>query len=402
MLDHIKFLVIEYMHLIVPMIIILGLYINNMPINFRSEKFISNIFEYITGSPNGEFNLETAKKIGIKDSKSKAYEIVSWFFSFVKSAMSPSYKTMLFKTIILVFFIGILTGVSYSLMFMICSISITIISFVFYLIFWLLTLYSTGAEEEWVNTNIDSLQLDNYETILMNLISVLVMVLIWVILHNVLNDISQTNPSMNNTIRNVIKDHPSRITFLIVLLILILYLRLDGLAYYIVDIKTYIFTYSKIWANNNIYNPLPGTKENPPGLKPLQMFYLFIYVSIFILILGINSYESWKDKLTGIAGLKLKDISIFNNLIEQTNHPRVVYSFYIYYILLQSKYGAGWISIIFFLTGIDIGIKSGGFGMSFIESELPPGGLENVEKMAQTAIASGASGMPGMPGIPGM
>ena len=116
------------------MVIIFGLYINNMPVNFRFNKIVTRLFEYITG-PGGEFNIETANKIGITDPNSKAYKIVSWFVSFVKSAISPSYKTMLFKTILTIFLIGVLTGITYSNMFLVCNILILVISIIFYLIF---------------------------------------------------------------------------------------------------------------------------------------------------------------------------------------------------------------------------------------------------------------------------
>ena len=131
MFDHLKYLLIEYGHLIFPIVIIIGIYINNMPINFRFEVLINKLLSLLTG-PGGEFNIETAKNLGIEDPNSKAYKIVSYIYKFVKSSISPSYKTMLFKLSLFIFLIGILLGVSYSNMFMVCCGIVAVLSIIFY------------------------------------------------------------------------------------------------------------------------------------------------------------------------------------------------------------------------------------------------------------------------------
>ena len=67
MFEHIKYLIIEYLHLLLPFFILFKVYTNNLPIDFK------------LGIPIPKtFTKEQAAEIGIKDPKSKLYEFVSW------------------------------------------------------------------------------------------------------------------------------------------------------------------------------------------------------------------------------------------------------------------------------------------------------------------------------------
>ena len=65
------------------------------------------------------------------------------------------------------------------------------------------------------------------------------------------------------------------------------------------------------------------------------------------------------EKIPGLGDMKINDISIFNNLIQHTNHPIVVLVFYVYYFLLRTEYGFGWIFNFMLLTCGDIAFKAG-------------------------------------------
>jgi hypothetical protein len=404
MFDHLKYLLIEYVHLIFPIVIIIGIYINNMPINFRFEVLINKLLSLLTG-PGGEFNIETAKKLGIEDPNSKLYKLVSYIYIIIKSSISPSYKTMLFKLSLIIFLTGILLGVSYSNMFMVCCGIVSVLSIIFYLIF--ATINYIGEKKdsdkqiegnevddenskdkksdesettwrnkiyEWLHTNIDSIQLDDWSLILLNYLpSTIFIIVIWFVFHNILNDTKIINNYPNdsfkhniverlNSLSSKIKKNPSNITICMLFLISLLYLRADGFTYLCIDVANYIKYNWGLWRNNM-------TKGSWPR-RIGQLGYFVIYLSIFFMIIFIqygkkggttvgNLNISFLDKIPGLGDMKLNDISIFNNLIQHTNHPKIVLVFYVYYFLLRTEYGFGWIFNFMLLTGGDIAFKMG-------------------------------------------
>ena len=57
-------------------------------------------------------------------------------------------------------------------------------------------------------------------------------------------------------------------------------------------------------------------------------------------------------------GSHIKKFSIFNNLIDSTNHPVVVVVFYIWYFLLRTKYDGWALGLFTILTMGDVAWKS--------------------------------------------
>ena len=414
MFDRLKYLLIEYVHLLFPMVIILGLYINNMPINFRFEVLINKLLSFLTG-PGGEFNIETARNLGIEDPDSKAYKIVSYLYTIFKASLSPSYKTMLFKIILIIFLIGIICEVKYTNIFVFSFIFISCLSGCFYAMFLFIDLYHHyfGKKEDkdkddkdntdnegfmttiynWLHTNVDSIQVDDWKLAIVNcLIAGHIMFAIFLILHFILNNNDSDSPALQEMVVEL-KKFPSFVTISMVILISILYLRLDGFTYLCVDVAKYIKYNVILWGNNmfNGWNPAFWQWN----LRTYgQWIYFVIYLSIFFMIIviqygktigktidgkdeirrtvgNLNITEVFTSakfgelldavakKIPGLGDMKINDISIFNNLIQHTNHPIVVLVFYVYYFLLRTEYGFGWIFNFMLLTCGDIAFKAG-------------------------------------------
>ena len=63
------------------------------------------------------------------------------------------------------------------------------------------------------------------------------------------------------------------------------------------------------------------------------------------------------DSFKGSVMKYIKDFSIFNNLIDKTNHPKAVLGFYIWFFLLRTTYTFWWFIIFIILTGGEVGYK---------------------------------------------
>ena len=108
--EKIKFVLIEYIHLLILVFIFFSLYINNMPVNFQFDEILES---YIPST----FTKEKAISLGIKDPQnSKVYSILSAIYGVIRSFLSPNFKTMLFKLTILFFILGLVFGKKYSLL----------------------------------------------------------------------------------------------------------------------------------------------------------------------------------------------------------------------------------------------------------------------------------------------
>ena len=326
-IERIKLKIFEYIHLIILVFILFSLYINNMPVNFQFEKF-SDFIPLILDE-------DMARKYGIKDPKnSKLYSILAWLYGVIRSFLSPDFKTMLFKLVILIFIIGLLFEFSYSKMFLYLGFFVSIIS----LIFWTILRAS-----DWLGKDspkyFNNIQADISIPVLINVVvSSIIMVSIWYFLEN----------------KGKFLKHPSIMTLYIVSAILILYYRIDGIAFLLYDgiWKGYIHPFGEKWYENML------GKETNLGSKVSR----WIAFGFYMVILGVICLVWKKPELFSVvhvgSGHLIKKYSIFNNLIEHTNHPKAIIIFYICFFLLRTTYSGGWLVWFVFFTIIEVLYKN--------------------------------------------
>ena len=305
-----------------------------MPINFRFDKLIK-----LVGIPDVFTEKNAVDWFGIKDPKnSKAYKILSWIYGILRSFLSPSFKTMLFKISVLVFIILDLLGFTYSHIFALISAIILGISAFFWFIFYISK--AGGESKTWLNEAFSSIQVDRgigWANISM---STSIMFGIGLILHNVLNDNPRFSWKMKNS-NIVFKDHPSWITLAVVISIIVLYFRPDGLVY-LFEVGLwdgYINPMRKKWLKN---------MQGPNQVSQIVLFIVYISIILVVIMLNFKQFN----------GSHIKKFSIFNNLIDSTNHPVVVVVFYIWYFLLRTKYDGWALGLFTILTMGDVAWKS--------------------------------------------
>ena len=346
-IEILKLKILEYIHLILLVFILFSLYINNMPVNFQFEKF-SNFIPLILDE-------DMARKYGIKDPKnSKLYSILAWLYGVIRSFLSPNFKTMLFKIVILIFIIGLLFTISYSKMFLYLGFFVSIIS----LIFWAILGASDWSDKDntisiEIKKYFNNIQADISIPVLINVfVSSIIMVSIWYFLEYKGSYFSK---------------HPSIMTLYIVSAILILYYRIDGIAFLLRDgiWKGYIRPFGEKWYENML------GKETNLGSKVSR----WIAFGFYMIILGMICLVWKKPELFAEghpgSGHLIKKYSIFNNLIEHTNHPKAIIIFYIWFFLLRTTYSGGWLVWFVFFTIIEVLYKNMSGVMKYAASKDP-------------------------------
>ena len=385
-IERIKFLLIDYFHLIILVFILFSLFINNMPVNFQYEKLIDFIPKVL--------NVDVVKEFGIEDAKnSKLYSILSWLYGTIRSSLSPIFKSMLFKIIMLIFLSSFaadlgseefltdeVTALGYSNMFMAMIILVWCISGLFWLILGSGDLanyfdkdnsYSKFIKEIFQKPHTDS---PESFMILNPIISTMVMVAIWFFLHNYKNDshINQIIP-------------PIIITLFIIFSILFLYFKIDG----ILSFGTAMWEDIIVPSADNWWTNMTGAESTVYEVTPDddstdiigRWVYFVIYLLIFIAIICLHyvNYDTLPNPLKFI-----KNNNIFNNLIERTNHPLAILTFYVYFFLLRTTYSKGWLtcfvifSIIESLAEHSSGVASAFTGKLGAKFGMSPGQLKGV------------------------
>tara|TARA_B100001059_G_scaffold108158_1_gene107975 strand:- start:491 stop:1804 length:1314 start_codon:yes stop_codon:yes gene_type:complete len=396
MFDRLKYLLIEYIHLILPVAIIIGLFINNMPINFGFGKFTD---EYMPR----EFTGDMSKSIGIDPGEyPQAYSLIASIYRVLKSIISPDYKTTLFKVIMIIFILSILFGFHYSMVFEECILIITVFSAIFWVIFGASMLLAIKINEEkaaqvknWFEENFDNLQVDTSLWLLLNtFISLIVTVIIFLIFKIVLNvqeskhggigqihsensskgstrflsflrgpmnDPSSLSKKFNyflDTIQDTLKglkEHPEAITIILSILILTLYYRIDGIAYLGNDILDTINERRREWWKNLTKDPHPEDNYNYD--RVYNIIWFIVYLSIFVYILTYHFNKKYINSKLPF----MKHLSLFNMLADETHHPILVFGFYFYFFLCREKYTGGWFFVFVFATCIEYLKTSGKF-----------------------------------------
>jgi hypothetical protein len=329
-IEKIKFIIIEYIHLLLLVFILFSLYINNMPVNFQLDKILKS---HVPDT----FTKEMAEKYGIKDPQnSKLYSILSWIYGVIRSFLSPNFKTMMFKLVILIFIIGLATGVKYSSMIFWLSISVLSISAIFWCILyvaeWVGETYKNSGYYKFIQNNFNNIQADSWYIFPLNtIISTSIIAGLYFLLHS-----------------ELIKKNPIHITLIVLLCIFILYFRIDGILYFFKEgvWESYLVPYGKEWIKNMWDDPM----EDKIGRWIALSFYLVIFGMILLIHKKPNLFQGSVTKY-------IKDFSIFNNLIDKTNHPKAVLGFYIWFFLLRTTYTFWWFIIFIILTGGEVGYK---------------------------------------------
>lgn len=330
MFDKIKFIIIEYIHLLIFVFIIFALYINNMPVNFQFDKILKG---YVPET----FSKEMAVKYGIKDPQdSKLYSILTSIYGVIRSFLSPNFKTMLLKLVILIFIIGLATGVTYSSMIKWLTGSVIIISGVFwgilYVAEWVGETYKNSGYYKFIQDNFNNIQADSWYIALVNGgIATSIIVGLYSLLRS-----------------ELIKKDPIYITLIVLLCMFILYFRIDGILYFFKEgvWESYLVPYGKEWKKNMWDDPM----EDKIGRWIALSFYLVIFGMILLIHGKPNLFQGSVTKY-------IKDFSIFNNLIDKTNHPKAVLGFYIWFFLFRTTYTFWWFIIFIILTGGEVGYK---------------------------------------------
>jgi hypothetical protein len=410
MFEHIKYLLIEYIHLILPVAIIMGLFINNMPVNFGFGKFTD---QYIPR----EFTKAMSKSIGIDAEKyPKAYSFIASIYRALKSIISPDYKTTLFKVIMIIFIISILFGYHYSMVFEECILIITVFSVIFWGIFQVSVLMAESIDskadpKKWFEENFDNLQVDTNWLLLNSICSLIVTTFIFLIFKIVLNingeglgGIGQihaensskgligsssffNNMNLGETLKKC-KEYPVLITIILSILILTLYYRIDGIAYLGKDIGTTIYDRGEKWWNNFTTDPHPEDKNNYD--RVYNIIWFIIYFSIFVYIISyqyINEFKVFIDT----QSTNMKHLSLFNILADETHHPILVFAFYFYFFLCREKYTSGWFFVFVFATCIEYLKTTGKLDSLFgkmagkVAGNLPPGMKEKLSDVKGAA-----------------
>tara|TARA_B100000787_G_scaffold138186_1_gene107027 strand:- start:701 stop:1804 length:1104 start_codon:yes stop_codon:yes gene_type:complete len=354
-IEKIKFTFIEYIHLIIIVFILFSLFINNMPVNFQFDKLIAN---YIPET----FTPQTAKNtFGIEDPlNSKLYDTIAYLYGLIRSFLSPNYKTMIFKIIMLVFIIAIAFDMDYTNMFLISTFSILIVSTVFWLILSAGTSDNDMFPESYKNIIKDlfnDIQADLSIPVFLNvLISVLIMIWIWFLL-------KKTKQSTGSFL-----SEPPITTIFVLSAILILYLRIDGIVSFVWEgiIKGRVIPFGKEWLKNMI------TERHHENI-----IIRWIAFSLYLAILGVTLLLSTNR----FRGSSFKKYSLFNNLIDQTNHPISILVFYTWYFLLRTDYGYGWLGWFVFLSIVEIIYISNSGWIKTVSS-----GLEQVKALKSEVI----------------
>jgi len=410
MFEHLKYLLIEYIHLILPVAIIMGLFINNMPVNFGFGKFTD---QYVPR----EFTKAMSKSIGIDaDEYPKAYSFIASIYRALKSIISPDYKTTLFKVIMIIFIISILFGYHYSMVFEDCILIITGLSGIFWMIFgassWIANKIDPKADpQKWFEEHFDNLQVDTYWLLLNTICSLIVTTFIFLIFKIVLNvqidkaaaiGIGENTNSSNGLIgrkflRNMnlgidFKKYPEVTTICLSILIMILYYRIDGIVYLTIDTTKYYGKKIYKWGETLI-------DISKPGDMVQNILWFLVYFSIFVYILLYKYKVGFKESIIGKIP-SMEHLSLFNILADETHHPILVFGFYFYFFLCREKYTGGYFYIFVFITVIEYLKTSGYLGSLFgkIAGKLPPGmenKLSDMKDSAKNAASNMGSNMTG-------
>lgn len=327
----IKFILIEYIHLLLFVFIIFALYINNMPVNFQFDKTLEG---YVPET----FTKEMAISYGIKDPEdSKLYKLLSTTYGVIRSFLSPNFKTMILKLVILIFIIGLAFDMKYSTMIIGLTIFVLIISAIFWGILYAAEVIGETSKDsgyyKFIQNNFNNIQADSWYIALVNGgIATSIIVGLYFLLHS-----------------DYIKKHSIITTSTVLLCMFILYIRVDGFLYFFTEgvWENWIKKYGLEWWKNMLDDSVPS-EEKISRWKRWSSFV--IYLLIFIMTILIQYTSLFKD---------IKKFSIFNELMDKTNHPNAILFLYAWFFLYRpaGEYDFLWFIIFIILTGGEVGYK---------------------------------------------
>ena len=326
MFDHIKYLIIEYLHLLIPFYILFKVYTNNSPINF---KLAINIPETLSK--------ENAAMIGITDPESKLYEFVSYLYGILRSFLSLSFKSGIFVLIMIAYIIefifnkqlGNADETGKKLIF-----AVVILVFVFYILIGVPSILKGYYNNSKVWTSylnfvrgwLKDIDVEKFWDLFNFGISTGLEYLVYYIF----------NESFNKGGEGFWKN-PVIPLFVFVISVLLMYFRIDGM---------YFLIKEGLWEKTMVPFGKKWWKNMTEGENVVSQW---IYFGLYILLFIVTIYLHYSKK-----DFEWKKYFLLNNLINSTNHPILVLVIYIYVILLRTDYNSYWLKTLGFLNVADI------------------------------------------------